>query len=116
MRNFVVVASAFLLASPLSAQVTPAPVPLAPAGRFLPGGTQVSLTPLQEISSKHIRQGERYQFQVVNDVVENGLVVIPRGSIAIGVVSMKTGRAVGGKSGKFDISFKSWSPMAAPSP
>ena len=33
--------------------------------------------------------------------------MIPRGSIAIGVVSMKTGRAVSGKSGKFDISFKS---------
>ena len=117
-----IVAAALLMASPVVAQTNPipthplpaasaqanvAPVQLAPAGRFLPGGTQVSLTPMQEISSKHTRMGERFQFQVVNDVVEKGLVVIPRGSIAIGVVSMKTGRAVGGKSGKFDISFES---------
>jgi hypothetical protein len=67
----------------------------------------VSLTALQEISSKHIKEGERFQFAVVNDVTENGVVVIPRGSIATGVVSMKTGRAIGGKSGKFEISFES---------
>lgn len=122
MRVFVSAASALLLASPLAAQSdqsmpsaaafvppppTTAPVQLAPAGRFLPGGTQVSLTPLQEISSKHVEEGQRFQFQVVNDVTEKGLVVIPRGSMATGVVSMKTGRAVGGKSGKFDISFES---------
>lgn len=82
-------------------------MPMAAAGRSLPAGTQVSLSPMQEISSKHIAMGERFQFQVVNDVVENGLVVIPRGSIATGVVTMKTGRAVGGKSGKFDITFES---------
>jgi hypothetical protein len=67
----------------------------------------VSLTALQEISSKHIKVGDRFQFTVVNDVTEGGIVVIPRGSMASGVVSMKTGRAVGGKSGKFDITFES---------
>ena len=75
--------------------------------RILPAATMLSLTALQEISSKNIRQGERYQFAVVQDVVELGYVVIPRGSIATGVISMKTGRAVGGKSGKFDVSFES---------
>jgi hypothetical protein len=87
-----------------SAQQTPA-VPA--VARFLPAATMVSLTSLQELSSKHIRQGERYQFAVVNDVTEKGVVVIPRGSIATGVISMKTGRAVGGKSGKFDVTFES---------
>lgn len=124
MRISVIIVSALLLASPLAAQtttapVTPVPVPqtaapvqvapvaLAPAGRFLPGGTQVSLTPFQEILSKRIKLGQRFQFQVVNDVVEKGFVVIPRGSIATGVVAMRTGRAIGGKSGKFDIAFES---------
>lgn len=100
-----VVACALVMASPLAAQSIS--TPMAAAGRSLPAGTQVSLTPLQEISSKKTAMGERFQFQVVNDVVENGLVVIPRGSIATGVVTMKTGRAVGGKSGKFDITFES---------
>ena len=74
---------------------------------FLPAGTLVSLTPLEELSSKHIREGERYQFIVVNDVVDNGGVVIPRGSNAIGVITKQTGRGIVGKSGKFDVTFES---------
>lgn len=34
--------------------------------------------------------------------MENGFVVIPRGSPVTGAVTSKTGRAIGGKSGKFD--------------
>jgi hypothetical protein len=77
------------------------------AVRLLPAGTMVSLTPIEELSSKRIKEGERYQFIVVNDVTDNGLVVIPRGSNAIGMITMKTGRAVGGKSGKFEVTFES---------
>lgn len=77
------------------------------AGQLLPAGTLVRLSPLQEISSKHMREGQRFPFVVVEDVVENGVAVIPRGSSATGVVTAQTGRAVGGKSGKFDISFES---------
>lgn len=75
------------------------------AARFLPAGTMVSLSPLEALSSKHIKRGDHYQFMVVNDVTENGVVVIPRGSMATGVVSMQTGRGIVGKSGKFEISF-----------
>jgi hypothetical protein len=85
---------------------TPAPIQSSVA-RFLPAGTLVSLSPLQEISSKHMHEGQRFEFIVVNDVVESGVVVIPRGSKAIGIVTNQTGRAIGGKSGKFDISFES---------
>ena len=77
------------------------------AARLLPAGTLVSLTPLEELSSKHIKQGQRFQFIVVNDVVDNGVVVIPRGSNAVGVISMQTGRGIVGKSGKFDVTFES---------
>lgn len=87
------------------------PGPSAPVtaqvAHFLPAGTLVSLTPVEELTSKHMREGTQYDFMVVTDVVDNGVVVIPRGSKAIGVVTMQTGRAVGGKSGKFDISFQS---------
>jgi hypothetical protein len=90
-------------AAPVVSQAGPAP---APAARFIAAGTQVSLAAINELSSKHIKLGEHYQFTVVSDVVDNGVVVIPRGSIADGVVSMKTGRAIGGISGKFDIIFE----------
>lgn len=88
--------------APASAPLTPQPVV-----RMLPAGTVVALTPLQEISSKRVEEGQTYRFQVVNDVIEGDAVVIPRGSIANGVISWKTGRAIGGKSGKFDVMFKS---------
>lgn len=89
-------------------QAAPTPTPLTSvAARTLAAGTIVSLTPLEELSSKNIKQGERYHFIVVNDVTDHGVVVIPRGSSAIGVITMKTGRAVGGKSGKFDVTFES---------
>lgn len=76
-------------------------------GRVLPAGTMISLTPLEEISSKHMKEGQRFQFLVVSDVSDNGMVVIPRGSPAVAVITMQTGRAVGGKSGKFDLTFES---------
>ena len=87
----------------------PATAPVAPAmvTRVLPAGTLVSLTPTQEITSKHLPEGVQLDFIVVNDVTDNGVLVIPRGSKAIGVVTMKTGRAIGGKSGKFDVTFES---------
>lgn len=78
-----------------------------PASRVMPAGTIVAVTPLQEITSKRVEVGQTYNFQVVNDVVEGGVVVIPRGATATGLVSWKTGRAIGGKSGKFDIEFQS---------
>ena len=88
------------------------PVPLVvvqvpKASGVLPAGTLVSLSPMQEISSKRMRAGQRFDLMVVEDVIENGAIVIPRGSRATGVVATKTGRAIGGKSGKFDISFES---------
>jgi len=94
-------------AAPQSPFVASAVPQAAQAARSLLAGTQVSLASVEELSSKHIRVGEHYKFTVVNDVVDHGLVVIPRGSFADGVVTMKTGRAIGGKSGKFEISFDS---------
>ncbi len=65
------------------------------------------VTPANEITSKRIEEGDQIAFMTVNDVVENGAVAIPRGSHVRGTVSWKTGRAIGGKSGKFEITFNS---------
>ena len=121
MRSFVVIGAAILaVTAPAyaqsSSQEAPAtvavPMPVEapavpPVVRTLPAGTIVALTPLTEISSKRAEVGDKFQFQVVNDVVEGGQVVIPRGATATGAITWKTGRAIGGKSGKFDIEFQS---------
>lgn len=86
----------------------PAPLQGPKPGSFLmPAGTMLVVTPAQEISSKKIEQGDRVLFRVVNDVVEAGRVVIRRGSPVTATVTWKTGRAIGGKSGKFEVTFDS---------
>lgn len=77
------------------------------ATRMMPENTLVQLTPQQQISSKHIEEGQQVVFVTVGDVVEGDTVVIPRGSPVTATVTWKTGRAIGGKSGKFDVRFDS---------
>lgn len=95
----------FLLAAVLSI----IPIGAAPiwAQQMMSANTMLVVTPQQEISSKHVEEGQRVAFQTVNDVVEGGKVVIPRGSPVEGTITWKTGRAVGGKSGKFEVTFNS---------
>jgi hypothetical protein len=94
-------------AAPLAAAANQ-PIPGPKPGSFLmPAGTMLVVTPAQEISSKRVEEGQRVLFRVVNDVVEAGRVVIRRGSPVYATVTWKTGRAIGGKSGKFELRFDS---------
>lgn len=85
----------------------PAPAAEQRTARMMPANTLVAVTPREEISSKHVERGQKVSFATVNDVVENGSVVIPRGSGVTGTITWKTGRAIGGKSGKFEVTFNS---------
>ncbi|MCW1985859.1 MULTISPECIES: hypothetical protein [Novosphingobium] len=76
------------------------------AAKALPANTMVQLTPEAEISSKKINLGDKVGFAVVNDVTDGGQVVIPRGSHVEGAITFKTGKAIGGKSGKFEVTFE----------
>jgi hypothetical protein len=93
-----------LVAAPVATQFVGI---IAASAQTVPSGTLVQVTPMQEISSKKVEVGDKFNFQVVADVVENGAIAIPRGSQAVGEIIWKTGRAIGGKSGKFEIEFKS---------
>lgn len=103
----IVMAQAANVAQPASANA-PAPLQGPKPGSFLmPSGTMLVVTPAQEISSKKIEEGQQVLFRVVNDVVEGNRVVVRRGSTVSGTITWKTGRAVGGKSGKFEVTFNS---------
>ena len=73
----------------------------------LPASTLVTVTPNEEITSKKVEVGTRVSFSVVNDIVENGAVAIPRGSQVAGTIAWQTGQAIGGQSGKFEVKFDS---------
>lgn len=79
----------------------------APATRVMPANTLLTVTPQSEITSKKVKVGDAVTFVTIGDTAEQGVVVIPRGSIVKGEISFKTGKAIGGKSGKFEVSFKS---------
>lgn len=87
--------------------IVSAPIPAPVVSRMMPANTMLVVTPREEISSKKIEKGEKVQFLVVSDVLENGVVVIPRGATVTATIPWKTGRAIGGKSGKFDVEFNS---------
>jgi hypothetical protein len=100
-------AAALCLASVSLAQSTGTASTMASSGPVMVrAGTMLAVTPMTEIASSKVKVGDTFEFTVVNDVVENGVVAVPRGAKALGIIKWKTGKAIGGKSGKFEIQFK----------
>ena len=73
----------------------------------LPMDTLVTVAAVEEISSKHVREGDVKMLQIASEVSQNGVVVIPRGAPVKATVSWRTGRGIVGKSGKFELTFNS---------
>jgi hypothetical protein len=92
------------VAAPAAAAVA-APAVASVAGT-LPANTDVMLRMDQELNSKSAKQGDRFNMTVVNDVLNNGLVVIPAGTRGVGEVTYRTGKGSFGKSGKMEIELK----------
>lgn len=72
----------------------------------LPVNTMLMVTPEQEVTSKKMKEGDKHRFLVVEDIVYNGAIVIPRGSPVLAVVTWRTGKGIVGKSAKYDLSFE----------
>lgn len=53
----------------------------------------------------HMKEGDVERLQVSADVVQDGVVVIPRGSPVRATVTWRTGKGIVGKSAKFDLTF-----------
>ncbi len=90
--------------TPVAAPAIAAPAP-APA-LLLPAYSEVILTPDTEASSKKLREGDLVPMHSLFDVMHNGVVVIPKGSRANGMVTWRTGKGAFGKSAKMEIGFK----------
>jgi PEGA domain len=97
-----------------SAPTTPAPtVPAAnstdTAKTLLPGqfilqdGTPVRLRLSRNVSSADAHTGDSVDFEVLEDVAVNGILVIPKGSVAIGSVTEAQPKRRMGRAGKLEI-------------
>lgn len=98
----VVGTSALAQVGPIAAAPT-----VVPATVMLPADTVIQVTPVQEISSINMKVGDVHMLQVATDVAQNGTVVIPRGAPVKSTVSYRTGKGIGGKSAKFELTFDS---------
>lgn len=66
----------------------------------VPSETPVRLVTLAPISSRAVRQGQRFELRVDEDVAVGGEVVIPRGTPAVGEVEAVSGTGMFGKPGR----------------
>jgi hypothetical protein len=74
----------------------------------LPSNTEVILRMSDELTTKggQIKVGHVFRLTVAFDVRSQGVVVIPAGTPATGEVTMRTGKAVFGKSGKMEVELR----------
>ena len=91
-----------LLAVPAHGQTTK------PASGFrLEDGTPVKLRLQKTLSSKDAVTGETVDFDVVEEIMVNGVLVIPKGSVALGTVTDAEHKKHLGRGGKLDVNIDS---------
>lgn len=110
--SILLVAAAFqaaAVASPAAPAATPAdPVSVAPApavaaplpATVLPKNTMLRLMVLSEVNSRDHKAGYRFKLRVDEDVVVDGVKLVPIGAMAWGEVTNAEGTGSAGKSGK----------------
>ena len=91
-------------AAPAVAAVQPAAPARAEAQ--LPSNSEIVLAINADLSTKTHKVGDKFSLTVAQDVSVDGQVVIPKGTRAVGQVTMRTGNGGFGKSGKMEMAFR----------
>jgi hypothetical protein len=101
--------AAVLVCAPALSQIAPAaqPAPIATAvtaNAVLRTGTEVPLRTSEELTTKNkkLKVGQRFRLDVAENVLTNGVVVIPAGSPAMGEITDVRNKGMWGKSGKLN--------------
>jgi hypothetical protein len=90
--------------TPGTANNPPAPVTTPPPPHTLLDGTPIKLRLSQTISSANAKTGQEIPFEVIEDVKVDDVVVLPKGSTAIGTVTEANPKRSMGRGGKLNIS------------
>lgn len=90
--------------------MTAAPAALAaPAMRqiILAPNAEVVVTPNDSLTTKgkKLKQGSKFRMSTMFDVMQDGYVVIPKGTVGEGTITWLTNKGSFGKSGKMEVSF-----------
>jgi hypothetical protein len=83
--------------------VTPPPPTPAPDPLILHDGTPVRLRLSRNLSSADAKTGDTVDFEVLEDVVVDGTLVVPREAVAIGTVTLAQAKRRMARGGKLDV-------------
>ena len=72
---------------------------------YLPAGYDIIVTPLDGITSKGHEVGSTFSIKTAYDVLYNGYIIIPHGTLGLARMSWRTGKGVFGKSAKIELTF-----------
>jgi len=86
---------------------TPAPSGIAATGMTLRNGTPIRVKLAKAISSASAHVGDSVEFEVLEDVLVDGAIVVARGANANGVIAVAEPKKRFGKEGKLAFSIKS---------
>ena len=92
MRSIAIAVAALALANPVIAREV-----------LLPGGTQIPLVTVDELSSKTNNTGEPIKLKVRDDVRIGEVVAIPAGTMAVGQITDARGTGAFGVNGKLQL-------------
>lgn len=67
--------------------------------------TEVVVTPNDTLTTKSLKVGDKFKIATIFDVMQDGFVVIPRGTPGEATVSYRTGKGAFGKSAKMEVTF-----------
>ena len=104
---------------PITLAQTPAPAPAqqsqaatqsakpAPSGFVLEDGTPVKLRLSRNLSSATDKKGDQADFEVLEDVSVDNVLVIPRGAVALATITEAEHKKSMGRGGKLDVNIDS---------
>ena len=75
----------------------------APTHATIPAGTRLVLITAKELTSKHSVKGDQVELLVAEDVFVDGVRAVPKGSAAVGTISLAENAGAFGQSGELVI-------------
>jgi hypothetical protein len=89
--------------TPVAPSASTAPIGERPQGFVLEDGTPVHLILSETISSHDAQVGQTVSFETVEDILIDGIVVVPKGATAWATVTQAQGKRMMGRAGKLDM-------------
>lgn len=94
------------VAAPIQAPA-PAPTPVIQTAITLPKDTLIRVSPIEEVTSKRMKEGQTREFRVAEEIRRDGVTIVPLNAPVVATVTWRTGKGIFGKSAKFEITFTS---------